>query len=175
MQDFTRTRTITLVAVLGALANILSLQFLTIPLLIGPFNSSVHFTQLPIFLSGILAGPWAGFVTGLIGGLYMSYSAGIPFIIGGLGLLGLMTGVFSQKLRLHPAFASGLAWCVQAPYVFITDYIWFISTRTMPPEVAMTVVSSILLKLTVETIISAVMSTLLVKYLQRIGVLQLVS
>jgi thiamine transporter ThiT len=175
MQDFTRTRTITLVAVLGALSNILSLQFLTIPLLIGPLNSSVHFTQLPIFLSGILAGPWAGFVTGLIGGLYMSYSAGIPFIIGGLGLLGLMAGVFSHKLRLHPVLASGLAWCVQAPYVFITDYIWFVSTRTMPPEVAMTVVSSILLKLTVEAIISAVMSALLVKYLQRIGVLQLVN
>jgi hypothetical protein len=86
-----------------------------------------------------------------------------------------MAGVFSHKLRLHPVLASGLAWCVQAPYVFITDYIWFVSTRTMPPEVAMTVVSSILLKLTVEAIISAVMSALLVKYLQRIGVLQLVN
>jgi hypothetical protein len=105
----------------------------------------------------------------------MSYSAGIPFIMGGLGLLGLMTGVFSHKLRVHPALASGLAWCVQAPYVFVTDYFWFISTRTMPPEVAMTVVSSILLKLTVEAIISSVMSALLVNYLQRIGVLHLVA
>ena len=165
------TRIITLVAVLAALSNILSLPFLTIPLIIGPFNSAVHFTQLPIFLSGILAGPWAGFVTGCIGGLYMSYSAGIPFIIGGLGLLGLMTGVFSHKLRLYPAFASGLAWCVQAPYVFVTDYLWFISTRMMPSEVAMTVVSSILVKLTVEAIISAVMSAVLVKYLQRVGML----
>jgi LytS/YehU family sensor histidine kinase len=165
------TRVITLVAVLAALANILSLQFLTIPLVIGPFNSAVHFTQLPIFLSGILAGPWAGFVTGVIGGLYMSYSAGIPFIIGGLGLLGLMTGVFSHKLQLYPAVASGLAWCVQAPYVFVTDYFWFISTGMMPSEVAMTVVTSILVKLTVETIISAAMSAILVKYLQRVRVL----
>lgn len=165
------TRVITLVAVLAALANILSLQFLTIPLVIGPFNSAVHFTQLPIFLSGILAGPWAGFVTGVIGGLYMSYSAGIPFIIGGLGLLGLMTGVFSHKLQLYPAVASGLAWCVQAPYVFVTDYFWFISTGMMPSEVAITVVTSILVKLTVETIISAAMSAILVKYLQRVRVL----
>ena len=171
VQHLTRTRIITLVAVLAALANILSLPFLTIPLVIGPFNSTIHFTQLPIFLSGILAGPWAGFVTGVIGGLYMSYSAGIPFIIGGLGLLGLMTGVFAHKLQLHPAVASGLAWCVQAPYVFVTDYLWFISTRMMPSEVAMTVVSSILVKLTVETIISAVMSAILVTYLQRVGVL----
>lgn len=171
VQQLTRTRIITLVAVLAALANILSLPFLTIPLVIGPFNSTIHFTQLPIFLSGILAGPWAGFVTGVIGGLYMSYSAGIPFIIGGLGLLGLMTGVFAHKLQLHPAVASGLAWCVQAPYVFVTDYLWFISTRMMPSEVAMTVVSSILVKLTVETIISAVMSAILVTYLQRVGVL----
>ncbi|MCW4041120.1 MAG: ECF transporter S component [Candidatus Bathyarchaeota archaeon] len=175
MQGYSGTRVITLVAVLAALANILSLQFLTIPLVIGPFNSSVHFTQLPIFLSGILAGPWAGFVTGLIGGIYMSYSAGIPFIIGGLGLLGLMTGLFAHKLQLYPAVAAGLAWCVQAPYVFVTDYIWFIASRTMPPEVAMTIVSSILLKLTVEAIISAVLSNLLSKYLQRIGVLPLVS
>ncbi len=175
MQNITRTRIITLVAVLAAFANILSLQFLTIPLVIGPFNSAVHFTQLPIFLSGILAGPWAGFATGLIGGFYMSYSAGIPFIIAGLGVLGLMTGVLSRKLKLYPAIASSLAWCVQAPYVFVTDYFWFTSIRTMPPEVATTIVYSILLKLTVETIISAILSELLVKYLQRRGVLPLVS
>jgi uncharacterized membrane protein len=170
----TDTRVITLVAVLAALTNILSLQFLTIPLVIGPFNSSVHFAQLPIFLSGILAGPWAGFVTGFIGGIYMSYSTGIPFIIGGLGILGLMAGVFTHRFQLYPAVAAGLAWCVQAPYVFVTDYIWFIASRTMPPEVAMTIVSSILLKLTVETIISAVLSAVLVKYLQRLGVRQLI-
>ena len=171
VQQLTWTRIVTLVAVLAALTNILSLPFLTIPLVIGPFNSTVHFTQLPIFLSGILAGPWAGFVTGFIGGLYMSYSTGIPFIIGGLSILGLMTGVFAHKLQLHSALASGLAWCVQAPYVFVTDYLWFISTRTMPPEVAMTIVASILVKLTIEAIISAVLSTMLMKYLQRVGVL----
>lgn len=171
MQQPESTRIITLVAVLAALSNILSLPFLTIPIVIGPFNSAVHYTQLPIFLSGILAGPWAGFVTGVIGGLYMSYSAGIPFIIGGLGLLGLMTGMLSHKFQLYPAVASGLAWCVQAPYVFVTDYLWFISTRMMPSEVAMTVVSSILVKLTVEAIISTAMSAILVKYLQRVGVL----
>jgi len=128
VQQLAQTRIITLIAMLAALANILSLPFLTIPLVIGPVNSTVHFTQLPIFLSGILAGPWAGFITGAIGGLYMSYSTGIPFIIGGLGILGLMTGVFAHKLQLHPAVALGLAWCVQAPYVFVTDYLWFIST-----------------------------------------------
>lgn len=171
VQQPTRTRKITLVAVLAALSNILSLPFLTIPLVIGPFNSAVHVSQLPIFLSGILAGPWAGFVTGVIGGLYMSYSAGIPFIIGGLGLLGLMTGVFSQKLHLNATVVSGLAWCVQAPYVFVTDYLWFVSTRMIPSEVALTIVSSILVKLTVETVITAVMTAILVKYLQRVAVL----
>ncbi len=102
----------------------------------------------------------------------MSYSAGIPFIIGGLGILGLMTGVFTHKLQLPPVVASGLAWCVQAPYVFVTDYLWFISTRTMPPEVAMPIVTTILVKLTLEAVISATLSAILVKYLQRVGVLQ---
>ena len=165
------TRVVTLAAVLAALTNILSFQFLTIPIVIGPFNSSIHFTQLPIFLSGILAGPWAGFVTGFIGGIYMSYSTGIPFVIGGLGLLGFMTGVFAKRFQLYPAVATSLAWCVQAPYVFVTDYIWFIASRTISPEVALAIVSYIILKLTVEAIISAVLSAVLVKYLQRIGVM----
>ncbi len=85
-----------------------------------------------------------------------------------------MAGVFSHRLHVYPAVAAGLAWCIQAPYVFITDYIWFITSRTTPPETALTIVSSILLKLTVEAVISAALSAVLVKYLHRIGVEQLV-
>jgi len=156
---------------MAALSNILSTEFLTIPLVIGTFSSRVHFTQLPIFLSGVLAGPWAGLLTGAIGGLYMTYSAGIPFIIGGLTLLGFSTGLFAKRLKLRPFFSSVLAWCVQAPYVFVTDYVWFVSARLMPSQVALTVVTTILVKMTVEVVVSSVLSEILAHYIKRAGML----
>jgi len=152
------------VALMVALSNILSIVPFAIPIPAGPFPSKIHFTQLPIFISGILAGPWAGLLTGAVGGLYMSFTM-IPFIIGGLALLGVSTGLLAKKLR--PSFSAILAWCVQAPYVFLTDYIWFI--RFMPASVALTTVSTILIKLTVEAVIASVLVEILIPYIKRAG------
>lgn len=157
---------------MAALTNILSLELFTIPLVIGPFSSKIHFTQLPIFISSIIAGPIAGLYTGVIGGLYMSYLVGIPFIIGGLAILGYATGYFTKNLKLRPFFSSLIAWGVQAPYVFVTDYLWFIHTRTMPSEVAFGVVSTILIKLTIEAIIAATVATIIIHYIRRMGLLR---
>ena len=164
-----RTKVLAFAAVMAALSNILSSDLLTIPLVIGAFSSKVHFTQLPIFVSGILAGPWAGSLTGAIGGLYMSYTVGIPFIVGGLALLGLCAGLFAKKLKLRPFFSSILAWFVQAPYVLATDYFWFVSARLMPPSVALTVVTTILVKMTIEAIVSSTLAVILVHYMGRTG------
>ena len=162
------TKILTFAAIMAALANILSIPPFVIPITIGPFVSRVHFTQLPIFLSGILAGPWAGLLTGAIGALYMSATV-IPFIVGGLGLLGLSAGFFAKILKLRPFFSSMLAWCVQAPYVFITDYIWFASFILMPPSVALATVSIILVKLTVEVIIASVLAEILILAIKQTG------
>ncbi|MDH5783371.1 MAG: ECF transporter S component [Candidatus Bathyarchaeota archaeon] len=151
-------------ALMAALSNILSIVPFAIPISAGPFPSQIHFTQLPIFISGFLAGPWAGLLTGAVGGLYMSFTM-IPFIIGGLALLGVSTGLFAKKLR--PSFSAILAWCVQAPYVFLTDYIWFI--RFMPSSVALTTITTILIKLTVEAVIASVMVEILIPYIKRAG------
>jgi uncharacterized membrane protein len=56
----------------AALSNILSIKPFAIPIPASPFTTKIHFTQLPIFPSSILAGPWAGMLTGAVGGLYMS-------------------------------------------------------------------------------------------------------
>lgn len=164
------TKTLTFIALMAALSTILSLPPLVIPVTIGTFPSEIHFTQIPILLSGILAGPWAGLVTGAIGGLYMSWSVEIPFIVGGLALLGLAAGFFAKKLKLRPLFAGILAWCVQAPYVFVTDYTWFVLTRPMPPPVALTTVSTILVKLTVEALIASVLTAIVIPYIKRPGI-----
>ena len=165
------TKKLTLIAFMASLANVLSLELFTIPVIIGPFSSKIHFTQLPIFIGGLIAGPWAGLLTGVAGGLYMSYSVGIPFIIGGLGLLGAVTGFFAKKLNLRPFFSSVLAWCIQAPYVFVTDYVWFVFSRLMSPSVALTVVTTILINLTLEVIISSFLVEIIISYLKRSGII----
>ena len=164
-----RTKTLTFVAIMAALSNILSITPFTIPIAIGSFNSSIHFTQIPILISGIIAGPWAGLLTGAIGGLYMSFSVEIPFIIGGLAILGAAAGFFAKKLKLRPLFAGILAWGIQAPYVFVTDYIWFVLYRPMPPPVALTTVTTIIVKLTVEALIASALVAILIPYIKRPG------
>lgn len=164
----TGRRLLALAGIMAALANILSYPPFAIPLMIGPFESSIHFTQLAIFLCGVLAGPIAGLVTGAVGGIFMAATK-IPFIIGGLAILGCASGILSKKVR--PAFAGFLAWCVQAPYVVVTDYFWFTSIVRTPPSVATTVLAGIMVKLTLEALICSVLVEILVSYIRRSGIL----
>jgi hypothetical protein len=165
-----KTKNITFAALMAALSNILSLPPFVLPLVVGPFSSAIHFTQLPIFLSGIMAGPWAGLITGGVGGFYMSFSVGIPFIIGGLALLGGATGYISKRYGLRPFLSSLIAWSIYAPYVFVTDYLWFTSYRLMPTSAAWNVVTTIVLKLAVEAVIAAALVELIIPIIRRAGV-----
>ncbi len=153
---------------MAALSVILSIEPFAIPITLGPFNSEIHFSQIPIFISAILAGPAAGLLTGAIGGLYMSIVR-IPLIIGGLAILGLTAGFFAKKLHIRPLFAGILAWCVQAPYVFVTDYIWFVYFTSMPSSIVMTTIMTIFVKLTVESLIAAVFVATIISYIKRLG------
>src|SRR4030066_68942 len=120
--EMAKAKTIAFVALMAALANVMSIPPLAIPLPLGPFTSSIHFFQLAIFLCGILAGPWAGLLGGAVGGLYMGITR-IPFVVGGSAILGGSAGLFAKKFR--PVIPGSLAWLVQAPYVLVTDYVWF--------------------------------------------------
>ena len=99
-------KVLTFAAVMAALANILSAPPLAIPIFFGPFESAIHFSQLPIFISGILAGPAAGMLTDFVGDLYMSFTK-IPFIVISLAILGYTTAFFSRKF--NPFFSGVLA------------------------------------------------------------------
>lgn len=162
-----KLKTLTFIALMAALANILSFPPTAIPVTLGTFETSIHFSQLPVFLGGILAGPVAGLMTGAIGGMSMSFFVGakIPFIVGGLAILGFAAGFLGKRLR--PAFAGILAWLVQAPYVAVTDYVWFTLFLQRTPEAAWTLVISLLVKLSIEAVISSVLAEVIVSYLKK--------
>ena len=172
MKTVDSTKAYMVSALMAALANILSIEPFTITIAIGPFVSKIHLTQLPIFISAALSGPLAGLLTGAIGGLYMSYSVGIPFIVGGLAILGFSAGFFSTRFKSRPFLSSVFAWGIQAPYVFVTDYFWFVYSRLMPSPIALTVITTILINLTIEAIISSIIVTIVLRYIKRIGLFQ---
>jgi uncharacterized membrane protein len=146
---------------MAALANVLSVPPIAVPITQG---ITVHFTQLPIYLAALLAGPVAGLITGAVGALYMSF-ARIPFIIGGLGILGLVTGVLRKRCR--PFVAGMLAWVVQAPYVIVTDFVWFTVFSKMSAEGAWTLILQLMITLTIEAVISAALAEVIIRYLSR--------
>jgi len=164
-----KTKTITLVALMAALANVLSVPPIAIPITLGNFPTEIHFTQLPILIAGIFGGPAAGLLTGAIGGFLAAFVVlpRIAFIIGGLAILGTAAGFFGKKLR--PMFAGILAWLVQAPYVAVTDYIWFtlFLPKTMTTEAAWGLVGSLLVKLTIEVVISSALAEVMIAYLKK--------
>jgi uncharacterized membrane protein len=161
------TKTVAFVAVMAALANVMSLPPLAIPIPIGPFTSSIHFFQLAIFLAAILAGPWAGLLSGALGSLYMS-AMRIPFIIGGIAILGACTGLFTKRFR--PVTACLLAFLVQVPYVLLTDYLWFTSFMGNSSAAALSIIAPILLSLGLEALVCAVLADVIVHYLKRAGI-----
>jgi len=162
-----KAKTVAFAALMAALANVMSLPPLAVPLQIGGFTSAVHFFQLAIFLCGILAGPWAGLVGGAVGGLYMSVTK-IPFVVGGIAILGFSVGLFAKKVR--PVFAGLLAWLVQAPYVLVTDYVWFTLFVGNSSAVAWTLLTPIMINLTLQAIICAVLADIIIHYLKRAGI-----
>lgn len=164
-----KTKALTLAAIMGALANTLAFPPIAVPITIGTFESSIHFSQIPIFICGVLAGPMYGLVAGVIGGLFMgTIRPGIPFIIVGLAILGLANGLFAKKVR--PIFSGILAWCVQAPYVVITDYVWFTLFLERTPAATWTILTTIMIKLTIEAVISAALVGILIRYIKKTGI-----
>jgi uncharacterized membrane protein len=162
-----KAKTVAFVALMAALANVMSLPPLAIPLQIGGYTSAIHFFQLAIFLCGVLAGSYAGLLAGAVGSLYMSVTK-IPFVIGGIAILGFSVGLFAKKVR--PLFAGLLAWLVQAPYVLVTDYIWFTFFAGNSSAAAWAMITPIMINLTLQAVICAVLADVIVHYLKRAGI-----
>lgn len=162
-----KTKVLAFTALMAALANVMSVPPLAVPIQFGGFSSTVHFFQLAIFLCGILAGPWAGLLCGAVGGLYMSATK-IPFIVGGIAILGGSAGLFAKKVR--PVFAGLLAWLVQAPYVLVTDYVWFTLFAGKSSAITWTIITPIMITLTLEAIVCAILADIIIHYVKRAGI-----
>ncbi len=162
-----KAKVLAFAALMAALANVMSVPPLAIPLQLGEFTSAVHFFQLAIFLCGILAGPWAGLLGGAVGGLYMSATK-IPFVFGGIAILGGSVGLFAKKVR--PVFAGLLAWLVQAPYVLATDYVWFTLFAGKSSAIAWVLLTPIMINLTLQAIICAILADIITHYVKRAGI-----
>ena len=162
-----KTKVLTFTAIMAALANVMSFPPLAIPLQLGGFTSAVHFFQLAIFLCGILAGPWAGLIGGAVGGLYMGVTK-IPFVVGGIAILGASVGLFGKKVR--PVFAGLLAWLVQAPYVLVTDYVWFTLFAGKSSVIAWAIITPIMINLTLQAIICAILADVITHYVRGAGI-----
>lgn len=163
-----KLRILALVAVMAALANVLSAPPFAIP--IGP-RSALHFTQFPILMAAMLAGPLAGLMTGAIGGLLSSFVVvpGIPFVTGGLAILGCAAGFFARKLR--PLYAGILAWVVQAPYLVLTDYVWFtIFAPGMSQSALLVFIGTVAVLFTFEVLASLVLAEIIIRYMRSAGI-----
>lgn len=134
-------------AVMSALA--VALSALSVPFVAG---LRIHFFQVAIMLAGVIGGPLSGLVTGTIGGAYMATLRSDPTIVIGNALLGLFTGLFMRKMR--PALAGIAAWVlIQAPWIYLTG--------TYVLNVPGIVMQTILVTLTVEDVICAVIADVL--------------
>jgi uncharacterized membrane protein len=136
---------------MSALANVLG--YFSIPIGL----TTIHLMQLPIILTGLSLGSWAGGLVGFIGATSMAYnlSPPNPYILLGNALLGFLTGMFYSRLKnmgwrsIIPQVLSVLgAFIIQVPYVYITD----VYLMPIPPQVVITI---ILPKLLLEDVISA--------------------
>lgn len=92
----------------------------------------------------------------------------IPFIIGGIAILGFTVGLLGKKMR--PAFACLLAWLVQAPYVLVTDYIWFTLFAGESTTAAWALVLPIMVNLALQAVVCAVLADVIIHYVKRAGI-----
>lgn len=147
-QKMSAAKQIAFIIVMSALANILG--YFSIP--IG--TTKIHFMQLPIILSGLLLGPFAGGMVGFIGATVMAFTLPTPnlFVLPGNAILGFFTGFFYLRLkRIRPLIVPQLlsvlcAIAIHFPYVYISD----VYLMTMPSSF---VLSVILPKLFLEDVI----------------------
>jgi uncharacterized membrane protein len=146
------SRFVAFTAIMTALAVVLSA--LSVPFV---FGLRIHFFQVAIMLAGVIGGPVSGLVAGSVGGVYMSALRSDPTIVVGNALLGLFTGLFVRKMR--PVLAGILAWVlIQAPWLYLTG--------TFILNVPGLVMETILITLTVEDVICAVIADVLQTHYQ---------
>ena len=153
------TRTLTVLALLIAMSIVFS-RVLSISTGFVRFNLG----SLPVLLAGILFGPWAGFVVGMvadiIGGVLAGYAIN-PLITLGAASIGLVGGLGWQKLS-HLRTGNRL-WCSVLVAHFVGSmvinslalhifygYAWSVLAARVPNALILAAVNTVLLRLLME-------------------------
>lgn len=152
-------RTLTAMALLIAMSIVFS-RVLSISTGFVRFNLG----SLPVLLAGILFGPWAGFVVGMvadiIGGVLAGYAIN-PLITLGAASIGLVGGLGWQKLS-HLRTGNRL-WCSVLAAHFVGSmvinslalhifygYAWAVLIARIPNALVLTAVNTVLLRILLE-------------------------
>ena len=155
----TSVRTLTMLALLVAMSIVFS-RVLSISTGFVRFNLG----SLPVLLAGILFGPWAGFVVGMvadiIGGVLAGYAIN-PLITLGAASIGLVGGLGWQKLS-HLRTGNRL-WCSVLAAHFVGSmvinslalrifygYAWSVLLTRIPNAIVLAAVNTVLLRILLE-------------------------
>jgi hypothetical protein len=65
-----------------------------------------------------------------------------------------------------------LAWIVQAPYVVVTDFVWFTFAVHMSTQAAWALILQLMIVLTIEAVIGSALAQIIVSYLSRVRITQ---
>jgi len=167
-----RSKTLTFIALMGALGNVLSFISIQLAPLIpsiplGPvsFSLALDLSHITTFISALFGGPIVGGMTGLIGGLVAAFEFGFSKgnIITGFGLpagkamTGVAAGLVMARLRVNGnrltmVMATVIAYIPEAlftAFIFISLFPIFFG---MPPSIASAITVQILVKAFFEMI-----------------------
>ena len=168
------------VALMAALGNVLS--FISIQLSpivpsipLGPFNFSLalDLSHLATFIAALLGGPVVGGLTGLVGGFVSAFQFGFSQgnIITGIGLplgkavTGIVAGILFQRIcvgrwkTLAITVISYIPEAIFTAFIFIYLYPIFYG---LPTEVAVLIVTQIIVKAFVEMLLLGTILTYIV-------------
>jgi uncharacterized membrane protein len=136
---------IALIAIMGALGNVLGLLAIQLPSAPGT-NVEFHLSILPALLMAVSFGPIAGAITGGLGTIMSTISIGNLFIPFGNALLAGIVGLLAKKLNVPPPVSGAIAIIPYAPYM------WFACTVYGVPD---TVTAFIIVKAFIEVLLAS--------------------
>ncbi|MCW4022415.1 MAG: ECF transporter S component [archaeon] len=136
---------IALIAIMGALGNVLGLLVIQLPSAPGT-NVEFHLSILPALLMAVSFGPIAGAITGGLGTIMSTISIGNLFIPFGNALLAGIVGLLAKKLNVPPPVSGAIAIIPYAPYM------WFACTVYGVPD---TVTAFIIVKAFIEVLLAS--------------------
>jgi len=139
-----RARLVALIAVMGALGNVLGALSIPIPVPVPYPRVELCFSSLATLFMAVSIGPLAGAVTGALGTIVSTIRLGNPFIPLGHTILGFVAGYASKKFR---PFTSGIIGEIaETPWIWFSVIFWAYLVAGVPVSVLIPIITLINIK-----------------------------